>query len=112
MENKQKRIYISLPICGYEDTVFERSEAAKQVAEKMGFIPMSPIDENEIDESNIENHEDLTAEYMGNDICTLLKCDAILMCHDWNHSRSRGCRVELFTAITYGLKVYFEDDFI
>lgn len=106
-----EKIYISLPICGYEDTVFERSEEAKQLAQRMGFIPVSPIDENGITHENIGNHEELTARYMGHDIETLLNCDAILMCNDWDHSGSRGCRVELFTALTYGKDVYFQKQF-
>ena len=48
---------------------------------------------------------------MGHDIETLLNCDAILMCNDWDHSGSRGCRVELFTALTYGKDVYFQKQF-
>ena len=108
MTNK-KKIYISLPIAFQEDTVYERNEEAKRYLKKWykKYDFISPIDHNHIDDEALGNHLALerTAYYMGRDIETVILCDAILMCPGWENSK--GCRVEKFTAETYGKEVLF-----
>ena len=100
----KKKIYISLPIAFQEDTVYKRNECAKTYLEmnypKYEYI--SPIDANHIDDEALGNHLAIerTAYYMGKDIEQVILCDAILMCPGWENSR--GCKVEKFTAETYG----------
>lgn len=99
MKNKMK-CFISLPIAGKEDTVFERANHAKEEVIKLGFIPVSPLDLNEINNENIDGHGDRVAFYMGKDIETLINCDAIYSCDGWEYSK--GCQVERKCAEVYG----------
>lgn len=105
----KKKIYISLPIAFQEDTVYERNQEAKNYLNKhyKKYEWISPIDTNHIDDEALGNHLalDRTAYYMGKDIEQVILCDAILMCPGWENSK--GCRVEKFTAETYGKEVLF-----
>lgn len=106
---KKKVCYISLPINGHEDTVFERSDNAKELISKLGWESISPIDNNGITKQNIDGHNSkkMTGYYMGRDIDILIsECDSILLCEGWENSK--GCRVEKFVAETYGLEIFFE----
>ena len=69
---------------------------------------ISPIDNNKIDNEALGNHLELerTAYYMGKDIEQVILCDAILMCPGWENSK--GCKVEKFTAETYGKEVLYK----
>jgi len=104
-----KKIYISLPIAFHEDTVYERNDEAKKYIKEhfKGCTWHSPIDENHIDDEALGNHLviERTAYYMGRDIEQVILCDAILMCPGWENSK--GCKVEKFTAETYGKEVLF-----
>lgn len=104
-----KKIYISLPIAYQEDTVYMRNFEAKFYAtyNYPGCKIISPIDENHIDDEALGNHLELerTAYYIGRDIEQVILCDAILMCPGWENSK--GCRVEKFTAETYGKEVLY-----
>ena len=105
----KKKIYISLPIAFQEDTVYERNDAAKEYLKKKykKYEWVSPIDSNHIDDEALGNHLAIerTAFYMGKDIEQVILCDAILMCPGWENSK--GCKVEKFTAETYGKEVLF-----
>lgn len=105
----KKKIYISLPIAFQEDTVYERNNEAKEYLKKYykKFEWVSPIDQNHIDDEALGNHLalDRTAYYMGKDIEQVILCDAILMCPGWQNSK--GCKVEKFTAETYGKEVLY-----
>jgi len=105
----KKKIYISLPIAFQEDTVYKRNECAKTYLEmkypKYDYV--SPIDANHIDDEALGNHLAIerTAYYMGRDIEQVILCDAILMCPGWENSK--GCKVEKFTAETYGKEILY-----
>jgi len=105
----KKKIYISLPIAFHEDTVYKRNECAKTYLQmkfpKYDYV--SPIDTNHIDDEALGNHLAIerTAFYMGRDIEQVILCDAILMCPGWENSK--GCKVEKFTAETYGKEVLY-----
>ncbi len=102
-----KTIYISLPIAGQEDTVYERNEEAVKFVKSLGKTPISPIDINHIDDKALGNHLKIekTAYYMGRDIEQVILCDAILMCSGWENSK--GCKVEKYTAEIYGKKIFY-----
>lgn len=106
MKNK---VYISLPITDHEDDVHIRNLQAKKYIEKKfkGYVSVSPLDCNKIDEAAFETHTQLskTAYYMGKDIEQVILCDAILMCPGWLYSK--GCQVELYTAKIYGKDIFF-----
>lgn len=105
---KRKKIYLSLPIAGHEDTVLELNEEYKEVIKENfpDWDIYSPIDENGIGEAELKDHTQLerTAFYMGKDIEAVILCDAIAMGPGWGDSK--GCRVEKYTAEIYGKEVY------
>lgn len=105
----KKKIYISLPIAYHEDDVYERNEKAKRYVEENleEYDWLSPIDNNHIDDDALGNHLQIerTAYYMGKDVEQVILCDAILMCPGW--LESKGCKVEMFVAQTYGKDVLF-----
>ena len=109
MTMNKKKMYISLPIAFQEDTVYERNDAAKEYLRKKykKYEWVSPIDSNHIDDEALGNHLAIerTAFYMGRDIEQVILCDAILMCPGWENSK--GCKVEKFTAETYGKEVLY-----
>ena len=44
---------------------------------------------------------------MGRDIEELLKCDGIILCHDW--FGSKGCRAECSVAQVYGKQIKIDN---
>lgn len=102
---KTKRIYISIPITGREDTIFERNELAKKEVKELGYEYVSPIDNNDVCEEDLKNHTNLekTAIYMGEDIEDLITCDSIYLCQGWENSR--GCQIEKFVAEKFNKEI-------
>ena len=107
-----KRVYLSFPIRGQEDTVFERNEKYKKWASKEfpGFEIYSPIDENHIGETELKTHCDPkeTARYMGKDIEAVILSDIVVLFP--GYEKSRGCTVEKCAAETYD-KIVEEYDY-
>ena len=105
----KKKIYISLPIAFQEDTVYHRNDEAIKYIEThyKNCDYLSPINYNHIDNDALGNHLKLeqTAHYMGRDIEQVILSDAILMCPGWENSK--GCKVEKFTAETYGKEILY-----
>lgn len=87
------RIYISLPISGYDlEFVDARCLFAKTMIEKKGHTPVSPRD---LDHPDITDYPAM----IGRDLSELLSCDAVLFLEDWE--QSRGCRLEYHAAVIY-----------
>lgn len=104
-----KKCYICIPIAGRENDVFERAELAKQHIENLGYIPVNPLDLNEIGEKELKNHTEpqITAWYMGNDISMIIRdCDAIYCCDGWEYSK--GCCVERECAKQYKKVILYQ----
>jgi hypothetical protein len=99
MENKVKRIYISLPISHYD--LEERKEYAEKVERALSqfYEVVNPL-KNGIDE------QEHWSVHMKKDIQDLLTCDVIFMCQNWE--RSKGCKLEHDVATTCGLGVKYE----
>lgn len=96
----KKRIYLSLPISGYD--LEERRETAMQTEVRLhslGYDVVSPLGSNW--EAGLT-----TQEYMQRDLEMLLTCDAIYLMTGWN--RSAGCHCELCVATACGLDVWLE----
>ena len=107
--NMEKYCYICIPIAGRENDVFERAELAKRQVEKLGYIPVSPLDLNKIGEKELVNHTELqmTAWYMGRDIDMIIRdCDAIYCCEGWEYSK--GCNVERECAKQYNRDIIYQ----
>lgn len=97
-----KIVYISLPMAGEEETIWERWEQAQQyIKETPGYedanivSPVNIIDFAPGKEINKER-EHTYGRYIGRDIERLCECTDILMCYGWQ--LSRGCRIEHETA--------------
>lgn len=96
------KIYISGKITGLPiSEVIERFGEATTFICLKGHIAVNPIDVCPID----ENKE--WADYMGEDIRALLKCDAIYLLNGW--IESKGARIECLIAKEMGMKVFYEN---
>lgn len=98
---KQKRIYISGPISGYD--IEERRKAfedAQTFLESWGYESVNPM-------KNGLPAEATTREHMKRDIEMLMTCDYIYMMRRWTHSK--GCKLEFDVATAIGLPVLFEE---
>ena len=98
---KRKKVYISLPISGYD--LQERKEYATLTEIKLrgrGYDVFNPLGDQFVEGRT-------THEYMKRDLQALLDCDAIIFLRGWN--RSAGCKCELDVATAIGIDVWFED---
>lgn len=92
------KIYVSIPISGHDiDKQKTKAIDIKRGLEKQGFEVVTPFEV--APEPNMPY-----SYYMGRDIEALLECDAIYMCE--GHEQSKGCRLELTAALTYGKQIY------
>lgn len=91
------KVYISLPITGYNYTD-RRGKAATVYMNLLGkgFEPVSPMD-------NGLGEHDSRAEHMKVDFRLLLDCDAIYLCRGWR--KSQGCLAEKTVAEQCGMIV-------
>ena len=94
------KVYISLPITGHDIEEVEASCIyASGVIQAKGHTPVSPLD--------VSPDPDATyAEHMGNDIETLLCCDAVVFLDGWRESK--GCRLEHAAAKIYNKLITYE----
>lgn len=93
----KKRVYISLPITGYE--LQERKEYAKRTASKVReyLTEQGAKDFEVITPFDICPEEGLTyAQYMARDIEVLMESQLVFLCEGWY--QSTGCRIERFIA--------------
>lgn len=87
-------MYLSLPITGRNiEKVKEYAKNIKVKWVEKGYDVITPFE--------IVPDDGMPYEYcMGKDIEELLKCDGIILCHDW--FSSKGCRAECHVAQVYG----------
>ena len=98
------KIYISLPITGYD--LHERKQYADSVRSRLQQIYtdseiITPFDVN----------PDPTLPYdelIGKDIAALLTCDMVYVCNGSNNSK--GCRLERYAALIYGIIIARKGD--
>ncbi len=95
-----KTIYISLPITGraIEEAKAEASEIARVILEQ-GDIPISPFEVSPEDDGKDY------ADYMGEDITALLRCDAVWFAKNW--AASKGCKLENCAACIYQKEIKY-----
>lgn len=97
-EAKKKKIYLSLPISGYDlDDRRATALAKRKELEEEGFLVENPLENGLPVDAGTHAH-------MKRDFEMLLKCDAIYMMEGW--LRSAGCKVEFDVATASGLDVY------
>lgn len=100
MEEKKRRIFISLPITGHENTVKQRLEQAKREleatykGEPIEFVYDPDIDSICDNDSGVEISmgDKPFCEIIGNDIALMLSCDTVYITKGFYYSR--GCRIE------------------
>lgn len=99
-EEKKKKIYLSLPISGYD--LEERRETARRAEERLSaeWEVVSPLKNGLPADAGTHAH-------MRRDIELLLGCDAIYLMKRFTHSA--GCMTEFHIATAIGLKVCFEE---
>lgn len=97
---RDTKCYISVPITGYDLKIVRIwVDTAKDMLERRGYMPISPLDVS-------SNTEAPYSEHMGKDIAALLKCDTVLFLRGWHDSR--GCQLEYEAAKIYNKKIMFE----
>lgn len=100
MERKTiKRIYISAPISGCEETAEARFADAVKLAREHGFVAVNPYAENK--------HFSKWSDAVIAGLKLLNDCDAIMLCKGYHYSR--GCRIEQQFAQGMGIEVLFEE---
>ena len=101
MKDKKKKMYLSLPITGRKiEKVKEYAKRLKAKWVAKSFEVVTPFE--------IVPNDGMSYEYcMGRDIEELLKCDGIILCHDW--FSSKGCRAECSVAQVYGKQIKIDN---
>lgn len=101
MDEVKKRIYLSLPISGYDlDERRAVAMAKRQELEKKGFLVVSPLDNGLPADAGTHAH-------MRRDFEMMLGCDAVYFMNRWCHSA--GCHVEFMVATACGMQIFFEE---
>lgn len=112
-----KRIYISLPITGHEDTYESRLKRAVKTAERFairecyniedcgGFEIVTPKDVAYSVEDRMKSPK--YTDYLLACLETITNCDIVFACH--GYLESRGCNIEVFFALNMNIKVVYED---
>lgn len=98
---KKKKVYLSLPISGYD--LQERIETAMEMEVKLrgrGYDVFNPLGEQWVKGLT-------TYDYMKLDLKALLDCDTVFFMNGWN--KSAGCHTELCVSVACGLDVLFQD---
>lgn len=93
------KVYVSGKMSGLKDLNQPMFESAKDLLEKAGYEVSIPHDLTI--ETAIKEPKDV--HFLGRDLYELSMCDYIFMLPDWEESK--GARMELFFALSYGIKV-------
>lgn len=95
----KRKIYISLPISGYDYSERKQlSLAVQQELERRGYEVYNPM-------FNGLPQDASHAEHMRVDFKMLCECDDVIMLPEWNHSI--GCTQEFHMAVSIGCDVKF-----
>lgn len=97
------RIYISIPISNHD--LMAQTGKALEIAERikaLGHEPVNPFDTPPAPPEWTDKQK--YSYYMGEDMKTLLMCDAAYFCEGWRDSD--GCLLEFNAAQIYGITRY------
>ena len=93
-----KKLYISLPISGYQlDAVQREADTYKELWQDEGYEVITPFDLSPESGKPYSYH-------MGKDIEGLLECDAVYFAPGWVDSK--GCNLEYAAAKIYETTIY------
>lgn len=93
-----KKIFISLPITGQIEEAMKNASETKEKLLK--YFPTCEF----VNPFDLTNDQCDTATCMGACIKELLTCDGVISLKGW--MASKGCKVERFTADTYGIETF------
>jgi len=111
------KMYVSLPMTGIENNNKKLETEAFHVARKLGYWVYTPGRMADYVEKNIKNPS--YKHFLGFDIWSLSRCDAMLLCPGWENSK--GCKTEVRFALENDIAVYdfktgklfeFDSDFL
>ena len=108
-----KRVYISLPMAGQEDTIWDRyQDSISKVKQLEGYELceiVSPIDITDFMPGKPKitdaNGKFTYGYYLGKDIEILCECSDIYMSKNWENSK--GCKIEKYVAETLGINILY-----
>lgn len=100
-----KKVYISGPIKGHEDTYRASFARETQKLRVEGLDVISPVEAGDR-LGDILGRTPTYDEYMKYDISELLLCEQIHMLRDWE--RSVGARCEFHVAVLCGMSVTYQ----
>lgn len=104
MEEKKKRIFISMPMSGIPDeVVLERINAVRHKLEVRGYEVVDSFIKDPAPEGVNES-----IWYLSKSLAILSTCDSAYFCNGWNGRK--GCRCEHRVAIEYNLENFYEED--
>ena len=108
---EMKTIYISLPMSGQEDTIWERyTKAELELKQKFGnsIEIKGPYNVQDFKEPDIFEYDRDWCYYMSKDVEDLLRSDAIYLTKGW--LKSKGCRVEKAISVEMGKEIIYAED--
>ena len=110
---KKKKAYISLPMGGYEKTVWKRYVETIEWFNKTHnkdkkYNITGPVNIDEFFEGNVPERDHDWNWYIGEDVKELLTCDTIIMTRGWAYSK--GCLVEAAVAKQRDMTFVFTPD--
>lgn len=106
-----KTIYISLPMSGQEDTIWERYTKAKvELKQKFGdnIEIKAPYNIQDFKEPDTFEYDRDWCYYMAKDVEDLLRSDSIYLTKGW--SNSKGCKVEKAISVEMGKEILYAED--
>lgn len=107
-----KKIYISLPITGKEETYEQRLNAAVAYVKEMYPEYVWIVTPKDLAEDLEEMYKTLYhdkpqyKDYLLRDLKEIWDCDAIFMCSGWDESK--GCQAEYAFARAIGIDILFQ----
>lgn len=109
----KKKVYISLPMGGHEQTVWDRyTKTIKWFNQKYNqneeYNISGPVNIDEFFEGAVPERNHDWNWYIGEDTKELLTCDVIVLTRGWLNSP--GCRIEAAIAKSYGLTFILTPD--
>lgn len=93
---QKRRIYISGPMTGLPDLNRAEFERVEKLLDGDGLNPHKLP----------HNHGKTHAEFMKEDLATLLRCDGVIMLKGW--TLSEGAQLEHTVAVACGIPVYYD----
>lgn len=106
-----KKIYISLPMSGQEDTIWKRYVKAElELKNKFsdGIEIKGPYNIEDFKEPDKFEYNRDWCYCMAKDVEDLLRSDAIYLTKGW--SKSKGCRVEKAISVEMGKEIIYAED--